>query len=56
MEKFWGGEKKLRSIGRYGNIGLILDLSVLWDEAVTDLLGLDGHAVLTIESDALSSR
>ena len=56
MEKFWGGDKKLRSIGWCGNVGLTLDHSALLDEAVTDFLCLDGHAILIIESDDLSSR
>lgn len=51
-----GGDKKLRSIGWCGNVGLTLDHSALLDEAVTDFLCLDGHAILITESDDWSSR
>ncbi len=55
MEKFWVSDKKFRSIGRCGNVGLFLNHSALLDEAVTDFLCLIGEAVLIIESDELSS-
>lgn len=56
MEKFWGGDKKLHSSGRCGNIELTLNHSALLNEAVTDFLCLDENAVLITESDDLSSK
>ena len=56
MKKFWGGDTKLRSSSRCGNVRLNLDHSAPLDEAVTDFLYLDRDAVLITESDDLSSR
>ena len=56
MKKFWINNMKLRSSRRCGNIRLIVIYSAILDVAITDILYLNGNAVLIIKSDDLSSR